>query len=82
MAPIGPCANDRLVYLQTRQSTTHRRHFCRALYMQPSTQKFRMIRGHSRPLNQSPEWNVRQVLSIRSFFMSSPHLHHSDKKLG
>ena len=29
---------------------------------------------------QSPEWNVRQVLSIQGFFMSSPLLHHSDNK--
>ena len=31
--------------------------------------------------NQNPEWDVRQVLPIRGFFMSSPHLTASDKKL-
>ena len=41
-----------------------------------------MIVAHLRRFNQIPEWNVRQVLSIRGFFMSATHLHHSDKKLG
>jgi hypothetical protein len=39
-----------------------------------------VIAAHLRRFNQSPEWNVRRVLSIQGFFMSSPHLHHSDKK--
>jgi hypothetical protein len=34
-----------------------------------------------RRFNQSPEWNVHQVLSIRGFFMSAPHLTTFDKKL-
>ena len=41
-----------------------------------------MIVAHLRRFNQKPEWNVPQVLSIQAFFMSSPHLHHSDDKFG
>ena len=40
-----------------------------------------MIVAHLRRFNQKPEWDVRQVLPIRAFFMSSPHLHNSDEKL-
>ena len=40
-----------------------------------------MIAAHLRRFNQNPEWDVRQVLPIRGFLMSAPHLHHSDKKL-
>ena len=75
------CHRNICTTLTRNWTPTHRRHFCRALYMQPSTQKFSMIRGHSRPLNQSSEWNVRKVLSIRSFFMSRPSLTPSDAKL-
>ena len=35
-----------------------------------------------RSLNHWPEWNVRQVLSIRTNFFPRPHLTTSDKKLG
>ena len=44
--------------------------------------EFLVIVAHLRRFNQKPEWDVRQVLPIRAFFMSAPHLHHSDKKLG
>ena len=39
-----------------------------------------MISCNLRRFNQNPEWDVRQVLPIRGFFMSSPHLTASDKK--
>ena len=62
-------------------STTHRRHFCRALYLQPSDDKlFLVIAALLRRFNQNHQWDVRKVLPIGGFFMSSPHLHHSDKK--
>ena len=41
-----------------------------------------MIAVHLRRFNQKSEWDVRQVLPIRTFFMSATHLHHSDNKLG
>ena len=40
-----------------------------------------MIRGHSRPLNPKPEWEIRQVCPIRAFSLSRPSLTPSDKKL-
>ena len=40
-----------------------------------------MIRGHLRPLNPKPEWEIRQVYPIRAFSLSKPHLTPSDIKL-
>ena len=39
-----------------------------------------MISRNLRRFNQIPEWNVRQVLPIRGFFMSALHLATSDAK--
>ena len=41
-----------------------------------------MIAVHLRRFDQKSEWDVHQVLLIRTFFMSATHLHHSDNKLG
>ena len=41
-----------------------------------------MIRGHLRPLNPKPEWEILKVCPIRAFSLSRPHLTPSDKKFG
>ena len=44
--------------------------------------EFLVIVAHLRRFNQIHQWDVPQVLPIGGFFMSAPHLYHSDKKLG
>ena len=41
-----------------------------------------MIRGHLRPLNHYPEWEIRAVCPIRPLSLSAPNYAPSDKKLG
>jgi hypothetical protein len=48
-------------------STTHRRHFCRALYLQPSIEKFVVIAALLRRFSQKPEWEIHLVCPIRAF---------------
>ena len=48
-------------------STTHRRHFCRALYLQPSIEKFVVIVALLRRFSQKPEWEIHSVCPIRAF---------------
>ena len=54
--------------------------FCDAPHLMTSDKKFLVIRGHSRPLNPKPEWEIRQVCPIRAFSLSRPNLPPSDKK--
>ena len=43
-----------------------------AAQMLPSDKKFHVIRGHLRPLNHCPKWDVRQVLPIwGNFFIEA-----------
>ena len=46
------------------------------------TRNFLVISRNLRSLNHWLEWNVRQVLSIRTNFFPRPHLTTSNKKLG
>ena len=60
--------------MSSTPSTAHRRDFCRALYLQPSDDKsnFLVIRGHLRPLNHCPKWEIRQVCPIwGNFFIEA-----------
>ena len=64
-------------------STTHRWHFCRALYLQPSISKFITQSRNLRHIPKSrPLKAVLFVLSLRGLFCDAPHLTASDKKLG
>ena len=61
-------------------STTHRWLFCRALYPQPSNQKFGRGAYHLLFLNKI-SWAVRSVLSHDIFYCDRTNLTPSDNKL-